>query len=172
MSDWLNVGKIVNTHGVRGEVRVISRTDFPEKRYEPGVVLTAFRPDGTTKELTVKSRRPHKQFDLLQFEGLENINDVEFLRDSVLKIHMDELDHDLEEGEYYYHQIIGLHMETESGEPVGVIKEIISPGANDVWVVKRPDDTEVLIPYIEDVVLKVSIDDQKVIISPMEGLLE
>ena len=71
MEKWFNVGKIVNTHGIKGEVRVISRTDFPDERYKKGNSLFLFMPDKDEPiELIVKSHRIHKNFDLLTFEGL------------------------------------------------------------------------------------------------------
>lgn len=173
MSDWLNVGKIVNTHGVHGEVRVISITDFKEARYKEGNTLYAFQENGEKIPLTVVSWRQHKQFDLLKFKGYTNINDVEHLKGCMLKVHRDEVDDHLEEGEYYYYQIIGLPVFTEDGDELGVVKEILSPGANDVWVVERKDNAkEVLIPYIDDVVKKVDVNNKKIIIHLMEGLLD
>ncbi|QKS71460.1 ribosome maturation factor RimM [Paenalkalicoccus suaedae] len=174
MSDFLNVGKIVNTHGIRGEVRVISRTDFPERRYAKGMQLTIFQAGKDPLPVTVESWRQHKQFDLLTFAGYSNVNDVEVFKDSLLKVNTADMqDDELSEGEYYYHDIIGLEVETADGEAIGKITEILSPGANDVWVVKRPDSKkEVLIPYIDDVVAKVDLNQKLVIITPMEGLLD
>ncbi|MDQ0253737.1 16S rRNA processing protein RimM [Evansella vedderi] len=173
MTDWLNVGKIVNTHGIRGEVRVISRTDFPEKRYATGNRLSIQNERGERTTVTVTSWRRHKQFDLLTFEGFENVNDVEKFKGSLLQIHQDALDDELQEGEFYYHEIIGAQVYTESGEELGKIKEILSPGANDVWVVQRKGPgKDILIPYIDEVVKQVNISENKVIIHPMEGLLD
>ncbi|VEF48427.1 16S rRNA processing protein RimM [Bacillus freudenreichii] len=171
MDNWFNVGKIVNTHGVRGEVRVISSTDFPDERYAPGSTLYLFL--GNHQEptpLTVKTHRKHKNFDLLSFEGYDNINDVEPWKQSFLKIKEDQLS-ELEEGEFYFFEIIGCHVYTEQGEDIGIIKEVLTPGANDVWVVKGKSGKDILIPYIPDVVKEVSIVEKKVIIDPMEGLL-
>nr|WP_263328010.1 ribosome maturation factor RimM [Neobacillus sp. Marseille-Q6967] len=171
MEKWFNVGKIVNTHGIRGEVRVISRTDFPEERYKAGKRLYLFMPKSNTPiELTVKSHRTHKNFDLLTFEGFENINEVEKFREGILKISEDQLG-DLNEGEYYYHEIIGCLVATVNGEELGKVTEILSPGANDVWVVKGKGGKELLIPYIEDVVKKVDVKEKVILIEPMEGLL-
>ncbi|OLS42083.1 ribosome maturation factor RimM [Bacillus sp. MRMR6] len=171
MVKWFNVGKIVNTHGIRGEVRVISKTDFPEERYKEGNVLHLFLPKSTTPiELTVKSHRPHKNFNLLTFEGYENINEVEKFRDGILKI-TESQQSELEEDEFYYHEIIGCLVVTTSGEEIGKVTEILSPGANDVWVVKGEDGKEVYIPYIKDVVKKVDVKEKVVLIEPMEGLL-
>ncbi|PEZ05400.1 ribosome maturation factor RimM [Bacillus sp. AFS018417] len=171
MTKWFNVGKIVNTHGVRGELRVISRTDFPEERYKVGNTLYIWQEKGT-EPLAVKvtSHRQHKSFDLLTFEGYNNVNEVEQLKGSLLKVPEEQLG-DLAEGEYYYHEIIGCTVVTEDGETIGTIKEILSPGANDVWVIKQPKGQDVLIPYIEEVVLQVNIDEKLVTIQVMEGLL-
>ncbi|MCP1124755.1 ribosome maturation factor RimM [Bacillus sp. 3103sda1] len=171
MTKWFNVGKIVNTHGVRGELRVISRTDFPEERYKVGNTLYIWQEKGT-EPLVVKvtSHRQHKSFDLLTFEGYNNVNEVEQLKGSLLKVPEEQLG-DLAEGEYYYHEIIGCTVVTEDGETIGTIKEILSPGANDVWVIKQPKGQDVLIPYIEEVVLQVNIDEKLVTIQVMEGLL-
>jgi 16S rRNA processing protein RimM len=171
MVKWFNVGKIVNTHGIRGEVRVISKTDFPKERYKTGNVLYLFLPKSNTPiELTVKSHRTHKNFNLLTFEGYENINDVEKFRDGILKI-TESQQSELEEDEYYYHEIIGCLVATTAGEEIGKVSEILSPGANDVWVVKGKGGKEFYIPYIKDVVKKVDVKEKVVLIEPMEGLL-
>ncbi|PEA55244.1 ribosome maturation factor RimM [Bacillus pseudomycoides] len=171
MTKWFNVGKIVNTHGVRGEVRVVSRTDFPEERYKVGNTLYIWQEKGA-EPLAVKitSHRSHKSFDLLTFEGYNNVNEVEQWKGSLLKVPEDQLG-ELAEGEYYYHEIIGCTVVTEEGETIGTIKEVLSPGANDVWVIKQPKGQDILIPYIEEVVLQVNINEQLVTIHVMEGLL-
>ena len=171
MTEFLNVGKIVNTHGLRGEVRVISQTDFPEERYRKGQRLTLFRENKAPLELTVAGHRKHKNFDLLTFEGYPTINDVEPLRDGILKVSKDELS-ELTENEYYYHEIIGLTVIDEQARELGKIKEILSPGANDVWVVQRKGKKDALIPYIESVVKQIDLDKGEVHIEIPEGLLD
>ena len=171
MEKWFNVGKIVNTQGLKGEVRVVSKTDFPEKRYKVGNVLYLFMPDSTIPiELTVKSHRSHKTFELLTFEGFTNINEVEKFRDGIIKVPESQLD-SLQKDEFYYHEIIGCLVATTAGEEIGKVTEILSPGANDVWVVKGTSGKEILIPYINDVVKKVDVKEKVIIIEPMEGLL-
>lgn len=171
MTEFLNVGKIVNTHGIRGEVRVISQTDFPEERYRKGQRLTLFRENKAPLELTVAGHRKHKNFDLLTFEGYPTINDVEPLRDGILKVSKDELS-ELTENEYYYHEIIGLTVIDEQARELGKIKEILSPDANDVWVVQRKGKKDALIPYIESVVKQIDLDKGEVHIEIPEGLLD
>jgi 16S rRNA processing protein RimM len=171
MEKWFNVGKIVNTQGIKGEVRVISTTDFPEERYKKGNVLFLFLPKNETPiQVTIKSHRRHKNFDLLLFEGYENINDAEKFRDGILKVPESQLGK-LEEGEFYFHEIIGCLVFTKNGEEVGKITEVLTPGANDVWVVEGKDGKEILIPYIDDVVKKVDTNEKIILIDPLEGLL-
>jgi 16S rRNA processing protein RimM len=170
MEKWFNVGKIVNTQGLKGEVRVISRTDFPEERYKVGNVLYLFMPKSNSPiELTVKSHRTHKNFELLTFEGFENINEVEKFREGILKVPESKLSK-LDEGEFYFHEIIGCLVATTKGEEIGEITEILSPGANDVWVIKSKTGKEILIPYIDEVVKKVDSKEKVILIEPMEGL--
>jgi len=171
MGNWFNVGKIVNTHGIRGEVRVISTTDFPEERYTPGNTLYLFlRENQKPTPLIVKTHRKHKNFDLLSFEGYDNINEVEAWKNGMLKVAEDQLA-ELPEGEFYFHEIIGCRVVTVKGEEIGLVKEILTPGANDVWVIKGVEGKEILIPYIPDIVKEVSTEQKLIVIDPMEGLL-
>lgn len=171
MEKLYKVGKIVNTHGLMGEVRVISTTDFEEERYEPGSKLYYVSKSGEKpKMLTIKSHRKHKNFDLLTFVGYTNINQVEPFKEGLLKVAESELS-PLEENAYYFHEIIGCEVFTTDGESLGKIKEILTPGANDVWVVQNEAKKEVLIPYIVDVVKTVDIKNKTITIEVMEGLL-
>ena len=128
---YYNVGKIVNTHGIRGEVRVIATTDFPQERFQNGAILYLKQSAGEPLRLEVAGARQHKGMWLVKFKGYDNINDVQSFRDHELMVTEDE-QQPLEEGQYYYHQIIGLTVKTLEGRELGVIKEILSPGANDV----------------------------------------
>lgn len=170
--EWLNVGKIVNTHGVRGEVRVVSKTDFPEERYKKGSVLYIFK-QGQSEPLkvTVASHRQHKQFDLLTFEEINSLNEAEHLKESILKVEKENLG-SLDEGEFYFHQIIGCEVYDEEDKLIGQIKEILTPGANDVWVIGRKGKKDALIPYIPSVVKNIDISSKTVHIELMEGLID
>ncbi|AIX07374.1 MULTISPECIES: ribosome maturation factor RimM [Bacillus] len=169
---WFNVGKIVNTHGIKGEVRVISKTDFAEERYKPGNTLYLFM-DGRNEpvEVTVNTHRLHKQFHLLQFKERQNLNEVEELKNAIIKVPEEELG-ELNEGEFYFHEIIGCEVFTEEGELIGKVKEILTPGANDVWVIGRKGKKDALIPYIESVVKHIDVKEKKIEIELMEGLID
>ncbi|APH68500.1 ribosome maturation factor RimM [Bacillus spizizenii] len=169
---WFNVGKIVNTHGIKGEVRVISKTDFAEERYKPGNTLYLFM-DGRNEpvEVTVNTHRLHKQFHLLQFKERQGLNEVEELKNAIIKVPEEDLG-ELNEGEFYFHEIIGCEVFTEDGELIGKIKEILTPGANDVWVIGRKGKKDALIPYIESVVKHIDVSEKKIEIELMEGLID
>lgn len=165
---FYNVGKIVNTHGIRGEVRVIATTDFVDQRFAKGATLYLAGSDQSLA-LTVESARPHKGSMLVKFVGYDNINDVQAFRNHELTV-AEEDQQPLEDGAYYYHQIIGLDVETLSGEHLGTIKEILSPGANDVWVVQRPGKADLLLPKIDQVIKEVDLAHHLVKVELMEGL--
>jgi len=173
--EWFNVGKIVNTHGIKGEVRVIPITDFPDSRFRVGNRLYFFK-EGNNEPLplTIKSRRKHKQFILLQFEECESVNDAEALKGGMLKISVEQRDRsELDEHEFYYHEIIGCSVFSEEGTELGKVKEILSPGANDVWVVQsKTNGKPIYVPYIEPIVKEVNVAERKITIHVMEGLME
>ena len=167
--NFLQVGKIVNTHALQGEVKVVSNSDFKEDRFKKGSQLViAF--NGEHIEVVVATHRVHKGADLLKFKHLNSINDVERCKGCALLVSADELD-ELDENEFYYFEIIGCKVVTTDGEEIGEITEILETGANDVWVVKRPGQKDALIPYIEDVVKAVDIEAKQVTIQVLEGLL-
>ncbi|MGX6961286.1 ribosome maturation factor RimM [Vagococcus xieshaowenii] len=171
MTEFLNVGKIVNTQGIKGEVRVISRTDFAKKRYKVGNQLFLFQENKEPITLIVKSHRQHKNFDILSFENHPNINDVEKYREGILKIKKEDAQR-LPKNEFYFHEIIGCEVFDENQVLLGKIKEILQPGANDVWVIQRKGQKDALIPYIESVVKLVDIKNQRVEVEIPEGLLD
>ncbi|SFS79873.1 ribosome maturation factor RimM [Paenibacillus sp. BC26] len=171
MDQWLSVGKLVNTHGIRGEVKIFSQTDFPEERFAPRKKLTLINPETKQQlELEVHSARFHKNMYIVKFKGFEDINQVEKYKGWELKVSKDDLV-ELEDGEYYQHQIIGCTVVTDEGAILGTITEILVPGANDVWVIQQPKGKQILIPVIDEVVLHVNVKDKVVKVHLMEGLI-
>jgi len=169
--EWYNVGKIVNTHGIRGEVRVNSYTDFPEERYAVGNTLDLFMPDSEKSiKLTIASHRKHKNFELLTFEHHPNMVDVEKYRDGMFKVSEKHLS-ELEDGEFYYHEIIGCTVVTTEGLDIGKVTDILETGAKDVWTITPEKGKPHYIPYIEEFVKEIDIDAKRIIIQPIEGLL-
>lgn len=167
----LKVGKIVNTHSLKGEVKVISSTDFEEQRFEKGTELLITRGNQVVKEVTVESYRTHKNNLLVKFVGIDSIEEAEKLKNLQIKIDSDNIG-ELEENEFYFHEIIGCEVFDENGKSLGEISEILTPGANDIWVIKSQNGKEILIPYIEDVVKKIDVENKKIDIEVMEGLID
>ena len=164
------VGTIVNTHGIKGELRLIPITDFPEERFRPGAKLYLKQKSGL-KEFVVESSRAHKSFILLKFKGFDNINDVEqFVKSELFSDN--EVAPELAEGEFMYSQIIGLKVIDENLGEVGKISEILELGANDVWVVKSPQYKEILLPYIDDVVKNVDLAKKEILVEIPDGLID
>ena len=167
--NYFNVGKIVNTQGLQGDLRVLSVTDFSEERFKKGSKLSIFDDKNQfVMEVEIASHRKQKNFDIVKFKGLYHINDVEKYKGCSLKVAEEDLS-DLEEDEFYYHEIIGLDV-YEGEQLIGQIKEILQPGANDVWVVARKGKRDLLLPYIPPVILKVDIPNGRVEVDIMEGL--
>lgn len=167
--NYFNVGKIVNTQGLQGEMRVLSVTDFAEERFKKGNRLALFdKKDQFVMDVEIASHRKVKNFDIIKFKGMYHINDIEKYRDFSLKVAEEDLT-DLEDGEFYYHEIIGLEV-YENDLLLGTIKEILQPGANDVWVVKRKGKRDLLLPYIPPVVLGIDIEQGRVDVEILEGL--
>lgn len=173
--DYYRIGTLVNTHGIRGDVKVMVITDFPEERFKKGKQIILFeKPEATTGgvTMTISKAREQKGLYFLTLEGITNINDVEKYKGWTIKVPAEAL-HALPEGEYYYHQIIGLKVVTTAGETLGKIKEILAPGANDVWVVQREHGaSDVLLPKIPQVIKTVDLEAGVVTVELMEGLID
>lgn len=168
--NYFNLGKIVNTHGIKGEVKVQADTDFAAERFQPGQVLWV-KQGGNYQPLTVKTSRPHKGMWLLSFEGYPDINAVEALKGDQLYVDGDSRA-ELDDGEYYYNEIIDCQVYDQAGQLIGTVKEIMPTGANDVWVVDRPGQKDALIPVIDQVVKVVDPDQHRIEIEPMGGLFD
>lgn len=171
MVNYLNVGKIVNTHGIKGEVRVQSMTDKPEERYLKGTKLVVKQAANEYIPVTVKSHRVHKSFDLLTFEEYNSINDVEIFKGHLLQISEEDLPQ-LDGNEYYNSELIGLKVIDEENTNIGKVKEILSLPANDVWVVGRQNKNDLLLPAIASVILEVNLTENFVKVHVLEGLDE
>ncbi|MEX2462180.1 MAG: ribosome maturation factor RimM [Paenibacillaceae bacterium] len=167
-----NVGKIVNTQGIKGELKVLLQTDFPETRFQKGNKLIMVDPDKKTEmTVEVESGRMQKNVYIVKFVGFDDINRVEKYKGWMIKVPASAL-LELEDDQYYYHEIIGCSVVTEDGETLGIVTDILTPGANDVWVVTRPAGKPVLLPVIDDVVLKVDVAAKQILVYIMEGLIE
>ncbi|GEL12680.1 16S rRNA processing protein RimM [Lapidilactobacillus concavus DSM 17758] len=169
MENYDEVGQVVTTHGLKGEVKVMVTTDFPKERFKKGATLFVKRPDGW-QPLHVASARVHKGMYLLTFTEYTDIDEVQFLRQQ--KLWVNESDqHELAAGEYYYRDIVGMTIiDQATNEAIGKVREILSPGANDVWVVARPGQKDLLLPFLKTVMLKIDVEHQTTLVDIPEGL--
>jgi 16S rRNA processing protein RimM len=160
------VGKIVGAHGVRGEVKVSLLTDNPE-RFKPGARLL-LESDGGPMPVQVESARPHKGMMLVKLASVPDRTAAELLQWRRLLIPETEA-MSLAEHENYAHDLIGLRVETVEGEPLGEITEILFAPANDVYVVSGPQG-ELLLPALQEVVLRVDLEAGKMLVKLPDGL--
>ncbi len=151
--------------GIRGEVKVLRLTDFPE-RFDAGREVMAKQADGNLRPLKITDSREYKDGMVLRFEGIGNRTEAEELRGTQLVIEECELE-SLSGDSYYLFQLVGLKVFTEDGRELGVVADILQGGANDVYVT----DSGILIPAIRDVVKKVDLECGRITIWPMPGLL-
>lgn len=168
MEKLLQVGVISSTHGVRGEVKVFPTTD-DVKRFKKlkNVILDTGREH---MPLEVESVKFFKQFAILKFKGIDNINDIEKYKGKSLLVNRANAVK-LQKDEYFIADMIGLEVFTEDGQVFGKLKDVLETGANDVYIIDSLNHGEVLVPAIKQCVLDVDIEQQKMVIHLMEGLV-
>lgn len=168
MEDFFRVGVIANTHGIRGEVKIFPTTD-DVKRFD--YLKEAYIDAGKEKiKVEVSNVRYFKNLVIVKFKGIDNINDIERYKGKDLLVTRENA-LPLEEGEYYLADIIGANVYTEDGNLFGSLEDVIETGANLVYSVQH-EGKEVLLPVIDDCVKEVNVEEKKVIIHIMKGLLD
>lgn len=168
MEKQLQVGVISSTHGVRGEVKVFPTTDDVTRfRQLKKVYLDTGR---EMLPLEIQNVKFFKQFAILKFEGIDNINDIEKYRGKSLMIDREDAV-DLDEDEYFIADMIGMKVCTEDGSEFGTLKDVMETGANDVYIIDSLEHGEVLIPAIRECILDVDMDEERMTIHLMEGLV-
>ena len=169
MEDLLQVGIITSTHGVRGEVKVYPTTDDPRRfRRLKEVVLD------TGKEkmnLEIEGVKFFKQFVILKFKGLDNMNDIEKYRQKSLYVTRKNAVR-LQRDEYFIADLIGLKVQDEDGKELGTVKDVIETGANDVYEVEMADGKSLLLPAIKQCILNVDVENGTMQVHVLEGLLD
>ena len=169
MEDLLQVGIITSTHGVRGEVKVYPTTDDPRRfRRLKEVVLDT----GKDKmNLEIEGVKFFKQFVILKFKGLDNINDIEKYRQKSLYVTRKNAVR-LQRDEYFIADLIGLKVQDEDGKELGTVKDVIETGANDVYEVEMADGKSLLLPAIKQCILNVDVENGTMQVHVLEGLLD
>ena len=170
MEQFFQVGVISSTHGVRGEVKVYPTTDNPERSLDLKQVLL-----DTGKEqipMEISKVRFFKQFVIVKFKGIDNINDIERYKGKDLLVTRENAV-PLEEGEYFIADLIDLDVVDEDGNKLGILYDVMQTGANDVYVVKNQENgKEILLPGIEECILDINLEEKKITVHLMEGLVD
>ncbi|MEU1595291.1 ribosome maturation factor RimM [Streptomyces sp. NPDC005708] len=166
----LVVARVGRAHGIKGEVTVEVRTDEPELRLAPGAVLAT--DPASAGPLTIETGRVHSGRLLLRFAGVQDRNAAEALRNTLLIAEVDPDELPEGEDEYYDHQLIDLDVVTRDGVEVGRITEISHLPSQDLFVVECPDGSEVLIPFVEEIVTEIDLEEQRAVIDPPPGLID
>nr|BFD82443.1 ribosome maturation factor RimM [Streptomyces sp. Xyl84] len=166
----LVVARIGRAHGIKGEVTVEVRTDEPELRLAPGAVLAT--DPASAGPLTIETGRVHSGRLLLRFEGVADRTAAEALRNTLLIADVDPDELPEEEDEYYDHQLIDLDVVTEDGTEVGRITEISHLPSQDLFIVERADGSEVMIPFVQEIVTEIDLEEQRAVIAPPPGLID
>lgn len=168
---FLPVGKIVGAHGVKGNLKVYSYAESVSV-FKPGSLILVIHAEKIEKYFAIEWAKPHGKSILLSFKGIKDRNEAENLIGAELFIERIALP-ELEEGVYYWVDIIGLSVFTTDDQYIGRVESIMPTGSNDVYVVKnqtKDDSTEILIPAIESVVLEIDFENKTMRVELPEGL--
>lgn len=169
MNDFIRVGVISSTHGIRGEVKVFPTTDDVNRFKNLKKVFLDTQKDQL--ELEIEGVKFFKQFVILKFKGIDNINDVEKYKGNDILINRKDAV-TLKENEYFIFELIGCTVVTDEGQELGILSEVLSTGANDVYVVTTADKKEILLPYTEECILNIDIENKKIKAHIIPGLLD
>lgn len=161
----IQIGKIVTTHGIKGDVSVLPWADYPEDLLD----LEDIYING--KEYTVTRARIQKNNVIIHIEGIDSIEDAEKMRNAVISVSRDYFQ--LEEGEYFWEDLIGLEVEDkDTGVKYGILKEVVTTGANDCYEVVDDNGRSILFPAIAESEIRVDLEAGKMYLKPIPGLLD
>ncbi len=168
MQEFLEIGQIVNTFGIKGFVKVnpftdnINRFDDLKKVY--------IKNKSQKYELEIEEVKYHKNMVLIKFKGIDKVEDAESLRNSYILVNRKD-EKDLDEGTYYIVDLLGLDVYTDEDELLGKLEDIYNTGSNDIYVVKNELGKQILLPAIKDVIKEINIENRKIIVHIINGLL-
>ncbi len=164
--EYLEAGKIVNIHGIRGEVKIMPYCDSPELLCEFDRLFLG----KSLKEIYIQRSRVQKNMVICKIEGIDSPEQAEKLRNQMLYMHRDDLE--LDENTYFIQDLIGITVkDADTGEIYGTIDDVLQTGANDVYSIKN-SDKNYLVPAIADVVVDTDIDSGIMTIRVPEGLFD
>lgn len=168
MVEFLKIGKIVNTMGIKGEVKVIPLTNDIDRFYDLEWVYILKK--DKREKINIENVRFHKNFVLIKFEGIDDMTAAEKLKEDYIQVDREHAIK-LEENEFFICDLIGCKVLTTAGEELGEVNDVFPTGANDVYVVKSKNGRELLIPAIKQVIKSINVYDKKIIVELIEGML-
>ena len=168
MVEYLEIGQIVNTHGIKGLTKVVPYTDDVTRFERLEAVL--IEENNSLKQYVIEDVKYHKHMVLLKFKGIDTIEEAEKLKGKILKIDRKDAV-ELPKDSYFIVDLLGLEVYTIENEYLGKITDIFPTGSNDVYVVKNEEGKQVLIPALKTVVKKIDIENKRVEVQLIEGLI-
>lgn len=163
------IGKIVNTHGIKGELRVLSNSDFKDTRFAIGNKLEVKMRSGS-EVIEIEDYYQHKTFDIIKLKGFDNINDVLKFKNSMLL--GESLDESvLEEGEYFVEQILGLKVIDQNQKIIGIVKEINTQNYQKLLVIEN-EGKKALIPYVDEFIKEINLESKTMEVNLIPGLVD
>jgi len=168
-NELISIGRIVGTHGYKGSVKVASLTDFPQRFKELKKVIVSH--GKKQAEMEVESSGQYKGMILMKIKGIESKEEAQLYHNALLCVKEAEI-YPLPEGWYYHFQLVGLAVYDMEKGYLGVLKEVLETGANDVYVVESEQYGEILIPALKQVVLEVDLNEKKMQVKLLDGLLD
>ena len=168
MQKRLEIGQIVNTFGIKGEVKVVPFTDDIKRFDELKNVYVKTKKE--SKQYKVENVKYHKNMVLIKLEGINTVESAENLRNAFLEIDRKDAI-PLEEGTYFIADLIGLEVYTEEGKLLGKVDDIYNTGSNDIYVVKDELGKQILLPGIKEVIKEVLLEQKKIIVHLIPGLI-
>lgn len=164
----LEIGQIVNTFGIKGMVKVKPFTDDIRRFDELKTVYVEKNNNQT--EYEIEEVKYHKDMVLIKFKGIDKVEQAEMLRNSYLTVSRDSVEK-LEEGRYYIVDLLGLEVYTDEQVLLGTLEDIFNTGSNDIYVVKDKQGKQILLPAIQDVIKQIDIENKKIIVHLLPGLI-
>lgn len=168
MQKNLEIGQIVNTFGIKGFVKVVPYVDNIERYDELKKVYV--RNKNTVAEYEVEEVKYQKNMVLLKLKGIDKVEEAEKLRNAFLEVDRENAI-ELEEGEYFIADLIGMQVVTDEGQELGTLEDIYNRGSSDIYVVKDELGKQILLPAIEDVIKEINLEENKITVHIIEGLI-
>ena len=168
MQEYFEIGQIVNTFGIKGEVKVVPFTDDIERFEELNSIYVV--KNKQLIEYEIEQIKYHKNMIILKLKNVEDMNTAEKLKGCYIQIHRKDA-RELPEGTYFIADIIGSKVITDDGKILGIVDDIYNTGAKDIFVVKDELGKQILLPHIEEVILNIDVEKQIVTVHLLDGLV-